>query len=291
MTDLLIGEVFLSRAQGVAHLMRDRVWRMIGASSSEPMRVELIEGEGGPTLRYRLERDTDGCVEIGAITPAGIADVRYEAPVPQNSVPLASSSREVDNRKGVAAINLKFAEFFGHTDTRSESHKVGGSVQVQIKSSQKIAGSVSFDEAVTATATTEFASSAGSADVHNVTGEESTSVPVGKRVRLFEEISRSDLVIPVTARGKFSHTFGIGKHSGGHWKGGHGRGYGWWESWEDFRTVVAGDAPDNWDFATSMREHPPWTADLWALKEIDAPLEYEVTLTGATVAAYRAEEF
>ena len=292
MTDRLISDVFLGRAQGVAHLMRDRVWRMTGASSSEPMQVELDESGQNPTVRYRLERDTDGCIEIGSITPAGIANVQYGTRIPQNSVPIASSIREEDNRFGVEPINIKFSELFGHTDTHGESHKVGGSVQVQIKSSQKIAGgSVSFDEAVTATATTEFSSSEGSTDVHNVTGEESTSVPVGKRVRFKETISLSDLVIPATAHGKFSHTFAIGKHSGGRWKGGNGRGFGWWDSWEEFCAVVRGDAPDNWAFAKSMRDTPPWNADLWALNDIVADLKYEIRLTGATIAAYEVEEF
>ena len=37
-------EIFRGRAQGVGHLMRDRVWRMVGFSSDEALLVELIPG-------------------------------------------------------------------------------------------------------------------------------------------------------------------------------------------------------------------------------------------------------
>ena len=292
MSDLPLHVVFQRRAQGLAHLMRDRVWRMTGCTSSEQFLVELDEDGPYPTLRYRRVADTDGCVEFGNITPTGVASVVYGEPVQAHSEPIGSDMHVIDNRQGVSPIPAKFAEVFGHTDTHSDSHKTGGSVQVQVKAQQKIAGgSVTFDEAITATATTEFASSTGSSDVHNISDETSIVVPVGKRVRITENRNRSDLVIQVKAQGQMAHSVAIGKHSGGKWKGGSGRGYGYWQTWEQFCETVRGKAPDNWDFATSLREHPPWQADLWALDPLQMQLTYEITLVGAVVAEYDIQAF
>ena len=283
-----IHEIFLGRAQGVGHLMRDRVWRMAGFASDEPLSVELIPGDT-PTIRYRRESDSDACIEIGQITPGALAAVHWGEEQVLRSEQIGSTQQTIDNRKGPAAVSVKFADVFSETHSSSSSSKTGVSVSVTVKSSQKIEGVASFDESITAAANREVSESEGSSSTRSVTGDESTTVPAGKRVKITETRTRSDVEIPVTAQGTFTHTLGIGKHSGGDWKGKSGEGFGWWSSWDDFKQCVDGQAPDNWPFATSLREHPPWHADLWALDPIDAAVAYVVTWEGRVVRAYTVE--
>ena len=290
MTDTAIQDLFRGRAQGVGHLMRDRVWRTAGFASNEQLTVELIPG-AKPTLRYRRASDTDLCIEIGEITPTGLASVLWGEERTLASEQIGSTSQIVDNRNGAAPIPVKLADAFSETDSQSESEKTGVSVSVSVKASQKIGGVASFEESITAAANHEISETRGSATTHSESGEEQTVVPVGARVRITETRARADVEIPVTAVGQFHHTLGIGKHSGGDWKGGAGRGYGWWSSWDQFVSCVRGGAPDNWDFATSLREHPPWHADLWALNPIDASVAYTVTWQGRVMRTYTVERF
>ena len=285
-----IHEVFLGRAQGVGHLMRDRVWRMVGFASLEPLRVELLAG-AKPTLRFRRISDGDALIEIGEITPDGLTDIVWGQEQTLKSEEIGSTSQIVDNRNGVSAIDLKLSDVFSETHSLSESEKIGENVSVTIKSSQKIEGVASFDESMMVAANHEVSNTHSESSTRGGSGEERTTVPVGKRIRIIETRMHSEVVIPVTARGKFIHTFGIGKHSGGNWKGDNGEGHGWWPSWENFKLCVQGRAPDNWDFATSLREHPPWQADLWALNDIQANVAYTVTFTGRVQRTYTVEKF
>ena len=283
-------ELYLRRAQGVGHMMRDRVWRTAGFGSGEPLTVELIP-DTNPTLRYRRVSDSDLCIEIGELTPLGLANVLWGEERTLKSEQIGSTSQVVDNRNGVATVSVKLGDLFGEIHSSSTTSKTGVSVSVTVKASEKIGGVASFDESITAAANHELSETTGSSEQRTATGEESTSVPPGKRARITETRSRADVEIPVTAVGQFSHTLAIGKHSGGDWKGGHGRGYGWWPSWSDFVECVDGNAPDNWDFATSLREHPVWHADLWALDPIEAPVAYTVTFQGRMSRTYSVEEF
>ena len=285
-----VHELFLGRARGVGHLMRDRVWRTAGFASDEPMTVELIQGPH-PTLRYHRVSDGHMCIEIGEITPTGLARVLWGEEQVKKSEQIGSIVEVVDNRHGVGPVSVKFGDVFGKTNTESRSEKTGMSVSVTVKASEKVEGVASFEEAITAAANHEVSGSAGSSATRTETGEESTVIPMGKRVRLTETRTRGDSEIQVTAIGQFTHTLGIGKHSGGQFIGGHGRGYGWWSSWDDFVACVQGKAPDNWDFATSLREHPAWHADLWALNAVDAPVSYTVTFEGREQRTYTVETF
>ena len=288
--DTSLQTLFLRRAQGVGHLMRDRVWRTAGFGSGEPLKVELINGTS-PTLRYRRISDTDLCIEIGEITPIGLSSVVWGEEQTLKSEQIGSTSQIVDNRNGVAPIPVKLADQFSKTTSESKSQKTGVSVSVTVKSTQKIEGVASFEESITAAANHEISETQGESSTHSESGEEQTIIPIGKRVRITETRSRSDVSIPVTAVGQFHHTIGIGKHSGGDWKGGAGRGYGWWASWDEFKECVRGDAPDNWDFATALKEHPPWHADLWALDELSAKVAYTITYEGRVDRTYTVENF
>ena len=290
MSDTPIHEVFRGRAQGVGHLMRDRVWRMTGFASDEPLTVTLLGGPN-PTVQYRRESDGDACIEIGSITPTKLARVVWGEERTLESEVVGSTSETVDNRKGVAPVAVKFADLFGTATSQSESDKTGFSVSVTVKASEKIEGVASFDESITAAANHEIAETHGSSTTRSTTGEEQTTVPNGKRVRITEVRTRADVEIPVNAVGQFDHTLAIGKHSGGSWKGGSGRGFGWWGSWQDFAECVKGDAPDNWAFAAQLREHPPWQSDLWALNAVDAHVSYVVSFTGRTTRTYTVDAF
>ena len=283
-------EVFLGRAQGVGHLMRDRVWRMTGFASDEALSVELLPGDT-PTIRYRRESDADACVEIGSITPGPLAAVHWGEEHVLNSEQIGSTEEVIDNRNSTAPVSVKFSDVFSQSHSTSESTKTGVSISVTVKSSQSIEGVASFDESITAAANREVSESEGSSTSRSVTGEESTVVPAGKRVRITETRTRSDVVIPVKAQGTFTHTLGVGKHSGGHWKGQDGRGHGWWGSFDDFASCVRGQAPDNWSYGTNLREHPPWTADLWALDPLSASVSYSVQWEGRILRSYVVEEF
>ena len=283
-------ELYLGRAQGVGHLMRDRVWRTAGFASDEPLTVELIPNPN-PTLRYRRVSDNDLCIEIGELTPLGLTRVLWGEEQTLKSEQIGSTSQVVDNRKGVASVSVKLGDLFSETHSKSSTSKTGVSVSVTVKASETIAGVASFDQSITAAANRELSETTGSSEQRTATGEESTVVPAGKRARIRETRSRSDVQIPVKAIGQFSHTLAIGKHSGGDWRGGHGRGYGFWSSWDDFVQCVNGDAPDNWDFATSLRQHPAWHADRWALNTIDATVAYTVTFQGRVSRTYDVEEF
>ena len=290
MADKTLESIFLPRARGVGHLMRDRVWRMTAFASDEPLTVELLGGPA-PTIRYRRVSDGDACIEIGSITPGPLAAVHWGEEQVLRSEQIGSTQQTIDNRHGPAPVSVKFADVFSETHSSSSSSKAGVSVSVTVKSTQKIGGAVGFEESITAAANREVSESEGSSSTHSDTADEATTVPAGKRVRITETRTRSDVDIPVTAQGTFTHTLGIGKHSGGDWKGKPGEGHGLWSSWDDFVRCVDGQAPDNWDFGTSLREHPPWHADRWALNPIDGAVAYVVSWEGRVVRTYMVEEF
>ena len=290
MTEKTLQSIFLPRAQGVGHLMRDRVWRMTAFASNEPLTVELLDGPA-PTIRYRRVSDGDACIEIGNITPGALAAVHWGEEQVLRSEQIGSTQQTIDNRGGPAPISVKFADVFAETHSSSSSSKTGVSASITVKSTQKIGGVAGFEESITIAANREVSESEGSSSTRSETADEATTVPAGKRVRITETRTRSDVDIPVTAQGTFTHTLGIGKHSGGDWQGKPGEGHGWWSSWDDFVQCVDGQAPDNWDFATSLREHPPWQADRWALNPIDGAVAYVVSWEGRVVRTYTVETF
>ena len=290
MSDKTLQSIFLPRARGVGHLMRDRVWRMTAFASNEPLTVELLDGPA-PTIRYRRVSDGDACIEIGSITPGALAAVHWGEEQVLRSEQIGSTQQTIDNRDGPAPISVKFADVFAETHSSSSSSKTGVAASVTVKSTQKIGGVVGFEESITLAANREVSESEGSSSTRSDTADESTAVPAGRRVRITETRTRSDVDIPVTAQGTFTHTLGIGKHSGGDWQGKPGEGHGYWSSWDNFVQCVDGQAPDNWDFATSLREHPPWQADRWALNPIDGAVAYVVSWEGRVVRTYTVEAF
>ena len=263
---------------------------MVAYASNEPMVVEVLPGDQ-PTIRYRRKSDGDALVEIGAVTPGPLAAVHWGEEQLLSSEQIGSTEEVIDNRHNSAPVAVKFSDVFSETRSRTTSDKTSVSLSVTVKANESIAGVASFDESITAAAQREASESEGSSSSESVTGEESTTIGAGKRVRITETRVRSNVVVPVTAMGTFTHTLGIGKHSGGNWQGRDGQGHGYWESFEDFIACVQGRAPDNWSFATNLRNHPPYHADLWAIAPLMARVSYDVQWRGRVTRSYTVDEY
>lgn len=286
-------EVFLPRARGIGHILRGRVYRMDGFAANEPLTVDLLsESDGTPALLFRRKSDGHGVIRIGEIMPDGLAKVLFGEEHIHKSEQIGSTEEIVDNRHGVAPIDITFRDLFSKTDSESTTQSEGGSVKLTIEAEEDIevpgVGGGSLKESLETEAHTEFEESSGSSTTREDEGGESTTVPVGKRVRVTETRARADGDIDVTAEGRFKYKIAAGKHSGGRFVGGHN---GYWDSFEDFSDVVRGEAPDNWDLAPSFKEHAARHADLWALDPLVASVRYKVTFEGRVLRAYSVEQF
>ena len=64
-------QVFLKRAQGIGHILRNRgIWRMGSFTSGERLSVaQTSNDDGSTTLLFRRKNDGYGCIEIGNIQP------------------------------------------------------------------------------------------------------------------------------------------------------------------------------------------------------------------------------
>ena len=178
MTEKTLQSIFLPRAQGVGHLMRDRVWRMTAFASNEPLTVELLDGPA-PMIRYRRVSDGDACIEIGAITPGPLAAVHWGEEQVLRSEQIGSTQQTIDNRDGPAPVSVKFADVFAETHSSSSSSKTGVSASITVKSTQKIGGVVGFEESITLAANREVSESEGS-----------SSTPLRNRRRGYDGPSR-----------------------------------------------------------------------------------------------------
>ena len=284
-------EVFERTAQGIAHILRNRdVWRMAGSTSGEPFSVGQYPNPDGETvtLQFRRKRDGDGMIEFRNVKASGLASVVFGDEHILRREQLGSVSEEVDNRHGVAPVEVKFRDLFSQTDSKSTDKSAGTSVSVSVEASESIEGVASFSEKIETEAHAEITESEGSETSREQEGEESTVVPEGKRVAITETRERADGLITVTAQGKFDFNFVAGKHSGGKFVGGHNA---YFDSWEQFCDVVNGDAPDNINLAKSFKEHKPWHADLWALDPLNAEVRYDVHFEGRVRRTYTVKEF
>ena len=295
MADQPLHEVFRERAKGVAHLMRHYVGSMRGFNLDEPMTVDLSSEDGKPKLTYWRSRGNHGSwkafVQMAGITPAGVADVRFGDEHVLKSVSLGSNSEIVDNRTGSGEVSVMLRDLFSKTETEEETKGAGASLSVTVESKQSVEGVAEFGESVTAEAHAEWEETQGSESTSEAEGEENTTVPMGKRVRITETLSKADGEQDVKAKGKFTHQVRIG------WYHGHCHYNKWthhstsWPTWEEFADVVHGDAPDNWPMAGAFKAKPPYHADLSALAEMEAEVEYTVKFQGRVIRSYTVEEF
>ena len=291
-----IHEVFLRRARGVGHILRDRVFRMTGFSASEPLTVEVDQqDDGSMRIRFRRESDGHGVIEFQNVQASSVSAIHFGEETLQNPETLGSNVEVVDNRKGVAEIPVSFRDLFSksHGKEHTDEKSAGTSVSVEVTASQSIEGVAGFEEKVSAEAHAEISQSDTETEdtTSEFEGEEGTTVPVGKRVRITETRTRADVVQDVTGHGDFTFSLQVGKHSGGKFVGGHNRGWAKWDSWQQFVDVVKREAPDNWGLAKSFKEHHAYHADLWALDPLDAEVRYVVKFTGRVMRSYVVEEF
>ena len=273
------------------------------------MRTKLMtelqsHDDGTNTLRYRRAKDGDALLELRNIAPNGVANTVFGEETLLKSELLGSNEEIVDNRNGVADVDVDFRDLFskseGHEDTHEQS--AGTSVSVTVTATQEIEGVASFEESVTAEAHAEISES--ETDTSETTkedeGEEGTTVPgptfdengnitmPGKRVKIVETRHRADTTQEVTSTGLFNFGIAIGKHSGGKFVGHHN---GYWDSWQQFTDVVRGDAPDNWDKAQSFKLHHVRHADLSLLDPLDTTVKYEIKFTGKVLRTYTVEAY
>ena len=292
-----IHEIFQGRAQGVMHMMRKYgAEELDGASSKEPVYVQQIAGGpgAGPTIRYWRKRhegakDRQAFVEFGNIQPVSPKDMVFGPETTLNSEQISSTERTIDNRGGYKDLDISFGQLFGKetADEKSEDKSAGGSVKVSIESEQDVEGVASFKEAVEMEAHAEIAESESHSETvsHEDTGEEETSVPVGKMIIITQSRSRADTVQTVTAHGEFTHTVRIGQHTRKVAPRHKNSSIGW-DSWEQFKDCVNGDAPDNYPMSAKFKADPPYHADLWALADVSAPLRYTVKFEGKIIEGY-----
>ena len=290
MTEKPLFDVFLHRAQGVGHVLRNRVWRMDNFGRHEALSPSQVAGEaeGTSTLRFHRISDGHGCVEFRNVKPDGLAAVHFGEERILKSQKLGSISELIDNRHGVADVDVKFRDLFSQTDSKETDKSAGTSVKVSVTAGQEIEGVASFEESVETEAHAEISESEGQETTREQEGEEGTTVPVGKRVKITETRERADGEIDVTAHGKFVFSLYVGKHSGGHFVS---NGHVHWSGWQQFVDVIRGDAPDNYDLARSFKEKPVAHADLSVLDTLEADVRYTVSFEGRSVRSYTVEAF
>ena len=286
-------EVFEHRARGIGHILRDRgIWRMAGFAANEPLHeYQYPNDDGSVTLAFVRRSDGRARIEFRNVKPAGLSEVNFGEETVLKSEFLGSNEEIVDNRDGTGDIEVSFRDLFAKSDEKSKETKksAGTSVSVTVSASESIEGVASFDESITAEAHAEYSESESSttSTSREEEGEESTVVPVGKRVRITENRSRADTQQEVTARGDFTFGIAAGKHSGGRFVGRFAK----FDSWSDFCDAVRGEAPDNVCLAESFKNRHPWHADLWALNPLNSEVKYNVKFEGRVMRTYKVEQF
>ena len=288
MAEKPVFEVFLPHAQGLAHLFRFVCPGMKGAKSGEPMTAMVNANEDSVDLWFTRNSDRDAHVVFQNVKSAGVADVDFANETISKKEEIGSNQQEVDNVNGVADVTVKLRDLFSEEDTKDTSKSAGTSVSIEVTASEGVEGIADFEEKVSAEAHAEIEESEGHSVTREEEGEEETTVPKGKRVMVTETRARASGSIPVSANGKFS--FGpiiIGRHYGGHWHTGTAR----FDSWQELKDVVLGQAPANAPFYRAFKQHPAYHADLWALEDIEAAVRYTVKFEGRIMRSYKVEEF
>ena len=284
-----IFEVFERPAQGLLHLIRGRVWRTAGAGSGEPMSViQKNNPDGTITLQYHRKSDGDCCIEFGSIQASDPQNVVFgEEHITKTEV-LSSVTRRIDNSRDTAPDEVSLHDLFSHSSSKETEKSAGTSLEVSVSSSQDIEGFASFEESVTAEAHAEISESESSGSSEESGEDQVKTVDGGEILEVTMVSKRSDGSMSATALACFTFGIKIGKHSGGKFVGHHGRGYAYWESWEQMSDVVRGHAPDNVDLAAGFKQHPAYHSDLWALDTLNKNCEvrYDMAFEGRVFREY-----
>ena len=281
-----IHEIFLQRARGVGHLLRNYpVYDgMRGFRANEAMTVELLDG--GKTLRYSRKAwcgHNQGFIQFSNINPRDPNHVTYGPETILRSEELPAVEEPIHNG-GFTPITVKFEDVFGKASGTESSKTADASVETKtsVEEEAGVEGVEKFKASLEVDIRAEFSESESRSEStsQDIGGGEETEIPAGKSIIITADRKRVDTSQEVTAQGGFTHSVVVGQIS-------HHTKHPWhaitWDSWEDFKDCVHGDAPDNWPLSPVFKEHPPNRADLWALKDIDIPLRYKVTHEGKII--------
>ena len=292
MSTKTLPEVFMRRAQGIAHLLRDRgIWRWGGVGSGEPMNVGQFDNDDGTvTLAFTRKSDGHARLEFRNIKASGVSEIHFGEETVLKSESLGSRSKDIDNRGGKSDIEEHFRDLFADTEghEKSTEKSAGTSVAVEVSAKEGIEGVAEFDQKVTAEAHAEISESESeSSEITKENEDEETfTIAAGAHVRITESRSRGDVTQEITAVGDFTFGMAIGKHSGGKFVGGHNA---YWDSWSQFLSVVNGHAPDNWSLAGSFKQRGPWHADRWALDALNSVVKYDAKFEGRIISDFKVE--
>ena len=287
-------DVFNKRARGIGHLLRNApVPGMSGFSAHEALSVTQTSADP-PTLIYGRKHSTRAhhsqLVVFEHVTANGVEGITFGPQTVLKSEDLGSISEIVDNRKNSEPQTVKYRDLFGKAEAKEKSSEksAGTSVSVTISAKQSVEGVAEFDESMTAEAHAEVSESESSSQETSSEDESEHELGVapGKRVRVTMDRKKADVVQTAKANGKFTHTVAVVETTGGHWK--H---LVRWDTWQQFKDCLNGDAPDNWPLAEYFKAHKPAHADLWALADLNVPLEYDVKFEGRIVRSFTVEEF
>ena len=287
-------EIFNKRARGVGHLLQHcPVPGMSNFSAHEALSVVQTTASP-PTLIYARKHSTrrkhTQMVVFEHVTPAGVEGVTFGPETVLKAEDLGSITEVVDNRKNSGEQRVNYRDLFGKAEgqEKTDEKSAGTSVSVSVTAKQSVEGVAEFDESMTAEAHAEVSESETSSQQTSSEDESEHELVVapGKRVRVTMDRKKADVVQTAKARGKFTHTVAVVETTGGHWK--HVIR---WDTWEQFKDCVRGDAPDNWPLAAYFKEHKPHSDDLWALDALDADLEYDVKFEGRIDRSFTVEEF
>ena len=287
-------EVFNKRARGVGHLLRNApVPGMHAFSAHEALRVTQTSADP-PTLIFARKHSTNRhhsqMVVLEHVTAAGTEGITFGPQTILKSEDLGSITEVVDNRKNSGEQRVSYRDLFGKAEGKEKStdKSAGTSVSVSVSASESVEGVAEFEESVTAEAHAEFSESESSSEETSSEDESEHELVVapGKRVRVTMDRKKADVVQTAKANGKFTHTVAVVETTGGHW-----HHVVRWDTWQQFKDCVHGDAPDNWPLASYFKTHKPNPADFWALDDLNVPLEYDVKFEGRIVRSFTVEEF
>ena len=287
-------DVFNKRARGIGHLLQNApVPGMHGFSAHEALSVTQTSADP-PTLifgrRHSTRRHHSQLVVLEHVTPAGTEGITFGPQTILKSEDLGSIVEVVDNRKNSGEQRVSYRDLFGKAAGKEASTEksAGTSVSVSVSASESVEGVAEFEESVTAEAHAEFSESESSSEETSSEDESEHELVVapGKRVRVTMDRKKADVVQTAKANGKFTHTVAVVETTGGHW-----HHVCRWDTWDQFKDCVNGDAPDNWPCAGYFKTHKMHPEDRWALDDLNVPLEYDVKFEGRIVRSFTVVEF
>ena len=289
-----IHKVFEQRAQRIGLVLSTRLDRFKNWNphGHEPLNPIVHDDHNGILLQYQRVSDAGCWIEFGSVQAAGTAHTVYGAETILNAVDLGAVEETISNLHGLAPIDVSFRDLFASTDTKETEKSGGTSTKIHIEAEEGIEGFGSIKESIEQEVHAEFSERSSSETTNEREGHESTTVPVGSRVRILETRRRVDSEVTVTSDGAFTFNLRAGGHDH-RWNHGWKKGRPWhhseWSSWQDFVDLVNGDAPSNTDLYTSFLHHHVPHAWKNVLDPLNSRVRYKVRFEGKIIKTYTVE--